>query len=224
MTTYSKDWSSSKGRGLCYVAEFPFVAGENTLPTSSELDRITKEENKVLDAIKDADCELIGHVMEGGVMLSVMATRKRPPGEVKIKTGLFKSQVIRLQACDEKRLKWIRESFTPTRRECAMSANRPLLNTLKQHRDDPRKKRSVEFAARFGSAEARADFIKSVEAHGFRLTQQPTWEPAPDDFWCEIERETSIEEGVIADVCCILEEIAESNGGEFDGWQSPICE
>jgi hypothetical protein len=54
-----------------------------------------------------------------------------------------------------------------------------------------------------------------------RAQSQPG-EPEPDDFWCELVKDTSVEPDTIGRLTGLAREIAQKNGGEFDGWACPV--
>jgi hypothetical protein len=96
--------------------------------------------------------------------------------------------------------------------------NRRLVFTLRQHGDVVSTPRRVDHWVYFETASSRQAFVDDVAREEFTLDHAIDG----DNFGAKIYRTDSVELDHIHDVEMMLVELAETHGGDYDGWETPI--
>jgi uncharacterized protein (TIGR01619 family) len=100
-------------------------------------------------------------------------------------------------------------------------ANMDLLDRLVEKGDVLTVPREVHHWAYFGSESSRSLFRDAVLAEGFRVESEFN-ENSPLPFGISITRTQSIEQRIIDETVVYLFRLAESFGGEYTGWETPV--
>lgn len=200
------------------IARLPFNAQPNGLPADGELKKVGEIEDKLEVELKSVGALYIGHVNFNGSMFVLFYARQPAPARVSIKVGLFKKTEIALESRHDPNWQVFELEMSPTEHEGQVIRNQKLLETLRTHGDNHQKVRDVDCAARFSAEADRAAFLDDVQRVANFVKVNETWEPEPDDFWCEFVISTAVERHVIAALCLELHKLADARQGEFDGW------
>jgi hypothetical protein len=113
--------------------------------------------------------------------------------------------------------------------ECAVSspenleriANMDLLDRLVEKGDVLTVPREVHHWVCFGSESSRSLFRDAVLTEGFRVESEFS-ENSPLPYGISIARIQSIEQRIIDETVVYLFRLAESFGGEYTGWETPV--
>ena len=216
------EYSERLKRPHAVTAFLPYEAQDNGLPAKGELQRLGKLEDQIEEALRPLGAIRAGHVNGNGAMRIVFYSRTAGPASVTVKAGLLKKETIALESRLDPEWSLFELDLEPTAIERHRSRFHTLHQTLAKHGDMFEKTRPVDFAARFPTEAARNFFMSEVRVRGFEPSAKPTWEPAPDDFWCELVKQTPIEPNIIAPESVYLEEVARKHGGDFDGWACTV--
>ena len=108
-----------------------------------------------------------------------------------------------------------------TRRQAAINAR--VFRVLDKVGDDSSALHEVAHWAYFPNESAQSEFAEAVRRLGYsvlRTEPYPYSEEAP--FGVEFIRRESIRPGILNAVCAELSLLAESLGGEYDGWETQV--
>ena len=104
--------------------------------------------------------------------------------------------------------------------------DRRLVAVLEEHGDVGETPRRVDHWAYFPSAEARARFLAAAQAEGFVGEIEPEATDAtpadPPRYCAHVYRLDAAELSYIHDVVMGLVELAEEQGGDYDGWETSV--
>jgi uncharacterized protein (TIGR01619 family) len=100
-------------------------------------------------------------------------------------------------------------------------ANMDLLDRLVEKGDCLTVPREVHHWVYFGSESSRSLFRDALLSEGFRVQSEFT-ENSPLPFGISIARIQSIERRIIDETVVYLFRLAESFGGEYTGWETPV--
>jgi len=101
--------------------------------------------------------------------------------------------------------------------------DRRLVAVLEEHGDVGETPRRVDHWAYFPSAEGRARFLAAAKAEGFVGETAPDDAPAEPPRYCaHVYRLDAAELSYIHDVVMGLVELAEEQGGDYDGWETSV--
>lgn len=205
------------------TARLPYQAKDNGLPVNDELNRVARIEDQLVEALKPLGGLHLGHITSAGAMLVAFRMPEKAPVEITVKTGLLRKEQVELISRHDPEWVWYETEMAPDEIESEMGRNQQLLITLQEHGDQHQKPRPVDFGAFFPTADARSAFLAAIHADGYRLTPVGIWEPeGTNSFWCEVVIETDVQPRSIATRCAYLRRQARQQGGDFDGWATPI--
>lgn len=223
ITTATVDKSERASHPYAVVFVLRYPALPNGMPTSSELARLNKIEDRLVEELSKRHSIHIGHITGAGTMNVIFYANQKIEAPVSVKTGLFKKEDFLPDCRHDPDWSYYETAFEPTMIERESYLNEPVLENLAKHGDDHAKPRLVDFAARFPVEQQRSDFVALMMTVGFTMGEQGLWEPEPGDYWCELQKSMPVELEAICQVTGMLRERAASFGGEFDGWGCPVA-
>jgi hypothetical protein len=100
--------------------------------------------------------------------------------------------------------------------------DRRLVDVLAHHGDSLTKPRRVDHLAQFATADARDRFVEAAMRAGFALQRAAEVKHKPLRFGAQLFRLDAVELDRIHDVVMELVELAADEGGEYEGWESPV--
>lgn len=102
--------------------------------------------------------------------------------------------------------------------------NRRVIEVLQEHGDALDKPRTLSHWACFPSEAARQQFAAAAVGLGYRVVNQGEVEKTANGqrFGVTFERSDSVDWASINEVTIELYELADSCGGDYDGWESPV--
>ncbi len=112
----------------------------------------------------------------------------------------------------------------PTPRDWQRIKNRHVIERLKEYGDPLKRKRPVFHWAYFSTEVSRGQFVAGVKDRGFSVTNEHT----VDDPNCShplgvsFERDDDVDWNSINQVTLELYELAETLGGDYDGWETSV--
>ncbi len=115
-----------------------------------------------------------------------------------------------------------RKLLYPTPKEWQMIHNHHTCDRLREAGDDLRQPRAVEHTAYFPSSRNRDDFTAAVEKEGFRLQRTPEPADGVPQYGAVFYRIDVPHYYEIDDLTLHLIDLAESFGGEYDGWETSL--
>lgn len=201
----------------------PYEANENGLPVGDEYMRISKCEEMLMDALAPtvAHC---GHSIGARGIRMFFYGPQAEPKSVTMKLSLFKKQTFDLHWRHDPDWSLYASELEPDREEALFAEFQPLWAQLERSGDDATKPRPVDFGAAFPTAAARLAFLTEVATQGFVCDMNDLDPEGEGSYFCEIVKTMDITPASIIPAAIYLTEQAELNGGEFDGWASPVVE
>lgn len=99
--------------------------------------------------------------------------------------------------------------------------NRVIMN-LEKHGDVLTVKRPVEHWCYFQTNEGKDLFLTAIQKRGYEIIDQSLNEESINPYCVQLVRIDSVELNSINEVTWELVELCTENGGEYDGWETPI--
>ena len=210
---------------LCIVSVNIDATGPNCLPESDESDMLYAiEEDLCRKMAKVGAAKQVGRVTAKG-HLEFYFYAKSTNGLQQTVDQVMSNYADRVFEC-ESRLEedWSTylEVLYPSPREWRLVGNQNILQALREHGDPLTEPRTVDHWAYFDTPYDRAAFIQVVQREGFKvrhLDEDPEFELR---FMAQIYRIDSVEDDDIDATTLALFDLAESNGGFYDGWETDV--
>ena len=191
-------------------------------PDSNAYKRLILIEDRMLDALTAQGFVYFGHILGDGRMLVVFRGSRPGPSEVTVKTGLLRKETIQLFRREDANWEWHEAELAPTRRERVSSGQQDLHDKLEEAGNAADRPRPVDFTGRFRTTEAAERFVRAMVSAGFKTAEPAVHREAADDFWCELQLVTTVDEPTMTTLSIQVEDLAQAEGGEFDGWGCQI--
>ena len=115
-----------------------------------------------------------------------------------------------------------REFLLPDDERRQWMHDRRLVQVLADEGDVLAKPRRVDHWAHFPTAEGRDRWVQAVQQAGFELQRAAKVENAELPFGAQVYRSDSVELTHVHDVVMELVELAEQEGGDYDGWETSV--
>ena len=163
----------------------------------------------------------VGHVTEADATVSAFYATSAIEGSVKVKTGLLKTETFPPESRPDPGWTWFGHHLAPTPLELVAHRNATLIETLEEHGDRSDVARPVDFAADFPTPEARTRFEEAVRTEGYAIDGTSD-DDADLPHRLLFSKTIPVAPPGIDEVCLRLTELAESFGGDFDGWACPV--
>lgn len=113
-----------------------------------------------------------------------------------------------------------REFLLPDAERTQWMQDRRLVEVLEVEGDVLATPRRVDHRAQFPTADGRDRFVEAAQQAGFALQRAATVEHAELPFGAQVYRNDSVELEHIHDVVMELVEIADRDGGAYQGWET----
>lgn len=111
----------------------------------------------------------------------------------------------------------------PTSEELQPSLDYMVIKAMAEHGDPLTPKRDVQHCAYFPTDHAAHQFADAASKQGFKTEVERIEVPDKSNPWCVLaSRDDSLTEPSITDVTVPLCKLAESHGGDYDGWEAML--
>ena len=100
--------------------------------------------------------------------------------------------------------------------------NKRVIEVLEQHGDKLTQSRQVRHWAYFKNKEDRQAFIAEVQEIGYLLGYESEHKGHERSFGVCFHKLHHIDQGAMDSIYAELSEVAESCGGEYDGWETEL--
>jgi regulator of RNase E activity RraB len=100
--------------------------------------------------------------------------------------------------------------------------NRRVVQQLEGSGDQVETPREVDHFIHFADADARDAFARAAEALGFRAEPQDPDQTNNLPFGISLHRDDAVTLNHIHEVVMTLSDLADENGGDYDGWGAPV--
>ncbi len=216
----SQDDHPSLGHVLATSLQYqPTPSG---FPDSKDYKHLISLEDRLDEALAGQGFVHFGHILGDGRFLVVFRGSQPGPTEITVKLGLLRKETVQLFRRFDERWEWHEAELVPTRRERVSSGQQDLHDQLKESGNVATIPRPVDFTARFRTADAASRFAEAMVAQGFTRGTEAIHKEAEDDFWCDLQLVTPVDEPTITTLSIQVEDLAVAAGGAFDGWGCPV--
>lgn len=112
----------------------------------------------------------------------------------------------------------------PTPQDWQRIKNRKVIEQLQEHGDPLKKKRPVLHWAYFSNEVSRDHFVAGLKDRGFKVTNEITVDDPnySHPLGVNFERSDSVDWDSINNVTLELYELADTLGGDYDGWETSV--
>ncbi len=117
---------------------------------------------------------------------------------------------------------YYREFLMPNAERRQWMQDRRLLDVLDEQGDVHSTPRRVDHWAYFATAASRQAFVHDATREGFALESAPDEADGPRAFGAQVFRIDTVDLEHIHEVVMKLFKIAETHGGYYDGWETPV--
>jgi regulator of RNase E activity RraB len=197
----------------------------------------SSEESETLDAIEDSLLESVESALGGSLVGRITTEGRREfyfysPTDAgldeAVATAMTPFPVYEFECGTHSDPEW--EHYVgllyPSPHDWQCMKNRHVLQELRENGDSLELQRPVFHWAYFPSEESRASFATAVTERGFELdelSEQDDPEADPDlPFGISFERVDHVDWDSINQVTIELYDLAEANGGDYDGWETSV--
>ena len=121
---------------------------------------------------------------------------------------------------------YFRDFLLPDAERAAWISDRKLVDQLRSHGDSLKAPRRVDHWVYFATREGRDAFEREMRARGFDVEQKSDTDvlgdPSALQFGVQIHRVDSVMLEDIHRVVVELSDLADANGGDYDGWETQV--
>lgn len=110
----------------------------------------------------------------------------------------------------------------PSARDRQRMQNRDTCDVFESNGDELNSEREIDHWIYFSSAEARDRFIEEAEKRSFLIRGKGGPDENQSSYWTQIFRIDVLSRDNIDNVCLELFDLAQSVGGDYDGWEAPV--
>lgn len=202
---------------------------EQGMSTSEEAPQLDEIEEALMEAVEAATAgELVGRITTAGRREFYFYSPTHIGYEDAVQRAMQGFGNYRFDTGVEQDPDWnhyLRVLY-PSPHDVQRIKNRHVIEVLSENGDQLEKPRIVAHWAYFSTEAARAKFVAEVRTRKYAvISEHKLDEPGHERPFCaQLERIDSVDWGSINDVTIELFDLAEANGGEYDGWETGLAD
>ncbi len=199
---------------------------ENGLSTSEEAPTLGEIEDSLTNSVKLIGAELVGRITTAGHHEFYFYGPRPNRFEKAVATAMRVAPGYEFDSGSQKDHEWSHylNVLYPSPEDRQRIANRQVIESLESHGDSLEHPRLVSHWIYFGSAEDRSRFVTQAVRRGFKITDefQANDSETSQPFSVTLERSDHVDWDTINEVTLDLFRLAQSCGGDYDGWETSV--
>jgi hypothetical protein len=204
------------------LCDLTYQADADGRMPDKELERLHNLEEQLCKSVEQHNAVWLGHYSGGGKYTIVFRTKGSVPMEHKIKLGFMKSQSVWLRTIPDPSLAWHDSHMVPTDQQRMESDNSQVFAAFAKQGDRASAVRPVDTYVVLPTQDAIQAYLDKLKGLGYTIqSHHATYSDESKDYYVEAVIPSTLEPEAINTLTWNMYQLAQSLGGEYDGWAAP---